>query len=94
MASKLQGAVVMITRIVAYYCLFYGLIKISAIFRGAWLIPNLIIAVLLLLLGAVAFYQIKRKQFSGIFVILSIVLISALRFYEIRLVHLIQEWVS
>lgn len=84
----------MITRIVAYYCLFYGLVKISAIFRGAWLVPNLIIAVLLLMLGGVAFYQIKQKTFNGIFVILAIILISTLRFYETRLVHLIQEWIS
>ncbi|NER15936.1 hypothetical protein [Spongiivirga citrea] len=92
--NKMKGAIVMITRIVAYYCLFMGLLKISAIFRGAWLVPNLILAALLLILGGLAFYQIKQKKFSGIFVILSIVLISALRFYEIRLVHLIQEWVS
>ncbi len=92
--NKWEGAIVMITRIVAYYCLFYGLVKISALFRGAWLAPNLAIAILLLLLGAIAFYQIKKKTFSAVFVILAIVLISALRFYETRLVHLIQEWVS
>lgn len=90
----MQGAIVMITRIVAYYCLFYGLVKVSAIFRGAWAIPNGIIAAALLVLGGIAFYLIRKKLFSSVFVVVAIILISALRFYETRLVHLIQSWVS
>ncbi|WP_281754939.1 hypothetical protein [Neptunitalea chrysea] len=68
-----------------------SVVKIIAILNGSWLMPNLLIAFGLLLLGGAGFGLIKKDTYSLIYVIIGIVLISALRYYEVEWVVWLHE---
>ncbi|QSS96467.1 hypothetical protein [Psychroflexus sp. ALD_RP9] len=71
-----------ITKITAIYAAFYFVLKLSAIFNGAWVLPNLVLTLPLLILGLIAWYLLKSEQTNWLFVIVSILIISAIRYYE------------
>ncbi|MDD2986337.1 hypothetical protein [Flavobacterium sp.] len=74
------------TKIVSVYAFFFVLLKSIAILRGAWLIPNLIIALPFVLMGILTAYTVVAKKYSWVLTILTLVLILVTRYYE-------QEWV-
>lgn len=71
-----------ITKIVVIYAGFYLLLKLSAIFQGGWVIPNLILALPLVLLGLLGYYFLKTNSTNWYYAIGSIIAISAVRYYE------------
>lgn len=75
-----------ITKITAIYAGFYFVLKLSAIFQGAWVLPNLILTLPLLILGLIAWYLLRNDNTNWPFVIISILVISSLRYYEAELV--------
>lgn len=75
-----------ITKITAIYAGFYFILKLSAIFNGAWVLPNLILTIPLLVLGLIAWYLLKSEQTNWFFVIISILVISSIRYYEVEAV--------
>ncbi len=75
-----------VTKITAIYALFYFVLKLSAIIQGAWILPNLILALPILILGYIAWVLLRKKATNWLFVIVSILLISAMRYYESQLV--------
>jgi len=72
-----------IYKITIIYAAFYVLLKLYAIFfQGQWLIPNLIVCLPIVVIGAVAWLQLRKKNTSWWFVGLSIVVVSAVRYFE------------
>ncbi|MCL6217570.1 hypothetical protein [Zunongwangia pacifica] len=56
--------------------------KILAVFQGAWLYANLIMAFPVLILGLLGAYFAKSKKYNWLYVIISALLISIIRYYE------------
>ncbi|MDG3583916.1 hypothetical protein [Galbibacter pacificus] len=75
-----------VTKIIAYYCLFYAAVKIYAIVKGMWFWPNLLIAVFLGIVAWFGFRVIKKETYNWYFAGICIVLLSALRYYEPKLI--------
>lgn len=77
----------LLSKIILFYSVFYVIMKLIAIvFNGAWAVPNLIIAFPFLLFAAVGGIMLKQNRFSWIYVVTGVVVISAIRYYEM-------EWV-
>ncbi|MFN2262329.1 MAG: hypothetical protein ABR595_09725 [Psychroflexus sp.] len=70
------------SKIIVIYAGFFLVLKLAAIFQGGWLVPNLLIALPVVILGLIGFYLLKNNKVTWVYPIISIVLISALRYYE------------
>lgn len=75
-----------IYKITIIYAAFYFLMKIYAIINGSWLLPNIIISLPILLIGFLAWWQLKQDKTNWWFIAISIIVVSAVRYYE-------QDWV-
>lgn len=82
---------VSLTKIVSVYCFFFVLLKSVAIFRGAWMIPNVILAIPFIIMGILTAYTVLYKKYSWIITIITLVIIIAVRYYEGEWVHLLQN---
>ena len=82
---------VSLTKIVSVYCFFFVLLKSIAIFRGAWMIPNIILAIPFIILGILTAYTVLYKKYSWIITSITVVLIIAVRYYEVDLVYFFQN---
>lgn len=82
---------VSLTKIVSVYCFFFVLLKSIAIFRGAWMIPNIILAIPFICMGILTAYTVLYKKYSWIITIITVVLIIAVRYYEVDLVYFLQN---
>ena len=71
-----------IYKITIIYAIFYTLMKLYAIFQGAWVLPNLIVALPLVLIGLIAWLQLKAQKTNWWFIGISIIVVSTVRFYE------------
>lgn len=77
----------LISKIILFYSFFYVIMKIIAIlFQDAWALPNLIIALPFAVFAAIGWVMLKREEYSWIYVIAGVVIISVVRYYEM-------EWV-
>lgn len=78
---------VIVTKIIGYYCGFYMGVKLYAVFSGTPLPgPQLVLAGMLFLLGFSAFYLLKKEKHNWPFALFGIVVVSALRYFENDLV--------
>ncbi|GAA0872064.1 hypothetical protein GCM10009117_12110 [Gangjinia marincola] len=68
--------------------------KIIAIAQGAWLLPNLIIAAPFLILAALGWRLNKQKNYSWLYVIAGVVVISLIRYYETEWMFWLNETFS
>jgi len=76
-----------IYKITIIYAAFYILMKLYAIFiEGSWLLPNLILCAPMILVGLVAWKQLKDEKTNWWFIAISVIVVSVLRYYE-------AEWV-
>lgn len=82
---------VSLTKIASVYCFFFILLKSIALFRGAWVIPNVILAIPFIVLGILTAYTILYKKYSWTITIITIVIIIAVRYYEVGWVHFLQN---
>ena len=85
MSKASQRYLVIISKIIFFYSIFYVIMKIAAIFQGAWVVPNLILAIPYLIFAIIGGLLVKRNAYSWIYVIAGAILISVVRYYE-------QEW--
>jgi len=82
-----------ISKIIVFYSVFYVVMKlISILFEDAWAIPNLILALPFLVFAIVGGLLMKNENFSWIYVVVGILVISAIRFYEARWVIELHEY--
>jgi len=81
--SKLsQRYLVTISKIIFFYSIFYIVMKLLAIFQGAWLYANLILCIPYLIFTAVGLYILKNDKYHWAYVIAGIIVISAIRYFE------------
>ncbi|CAM4153422.1 hypothetical protein [Gillisia limnaea] len=73
----------LISKIILFYSFFYIVMKLIAIlFQGAWAIPNLILTLPFVVFAAIGWVMLKREEYSWIYVIAGVVIISVIRYYE------------
>jgi hypothetical protein len=77
---------VSLTKIVAIYCFLYVIIKSIAIVLGAWLLPNILVSIPLILMGIWATYTAYFQKYNWTTAGLGAVLIIAMRYFEADLV--------
>ena len=83
----------LISKIILFYSFFYIVMKIIAIlFQGAWAIPNLILALPFVVFAAIGWGMLKREQYSWLYVIAGVVVISVIRYFEMEWMVDIQHY--
>lgn len=82
---------VSLTKIASVYCFFFIVLKSIALFRGAWVIPNIILTVPFMILGILTAYTILYKKYSWIITVLTLAVIIAVRYYEWDWVYFLQS---
>ncbi|MCC8360509.1 hypothetical protein [Salinimicrobium sediminilitoris] len=73
---------VILTKIILIYSIFYIVMKTVIIFGGAWLWPNLLLMLPYLILGMIAAIQVKRETYSWWLVGIGAAVIILTRVYE------------
>ena len=73
---------VSLTKIIAFYCFFFVLIKSIAIVRGAWLVPNIIVTIPIILMGIWCAYTSYFQKYNWYAAGLGAVLVVVLRYFE------------
>ena len=89
-----QRNLVILTKIILFYSLFYIIMKTIAIFGGAWLWPNLLLMIPYLILGIIAALQVKRENYSWWFVGIGAAVIIITRVYETQFSIWVQQQVT
>jgi hypothetical protein len=82
---------IIITKIITYYCLFYIAVKIYGIYTGMWFLPNLVIMGILSVFAILGGFIIRKKKYNWAFTISGTLVIVLLRIYETRLVNYLFE---
>ncbi|WP_396174930.1 hypothetical protein [Flavobacterium sp.] len=82
---------VSLTKIVSVYCFFFVLLKSIAIVRGAWMIPNIILALPFIIMGILTAFTVLYKKYSWVVTIAAVVLIIAVRYFEVDWVYYLQN---
>lgn len=85
MSKSSERYLVLISKIIFFYSVFYVIMKIIAVFGGAWLKPNLILSLPYLAFAVVGGIMVKRNSYHWAYVIAGVILISIVRYYE-------QDW--
>ncbi len=76
-----------IYKITMIYAAFYVLMKLySIVVENLWVLPNLIISLPVAFIGIVAWLQLKQNKTNWWFIALSVIVVSAVRYFE-------AEWV-
>lgn len=85
---------VILTKIILFYSLFFIFMKAVILFQGAWLIPNLGLMLPFIILALVSWFQVKKENYSWFFVTIGVAVIILTRIYETRLAFWIQQFVE
>ncbi|SDR66793.1 hypothetical protein [Gramella sp. MAR_2010_147] len=94
MSSNSQRYLVLISKIIFFYSVFYVIMKIIAVFTGAWAIPNLILSIPYLGFAIVGALMVKRNSYHWAYVIPGAILISIVRYYEKEWMLQLHEYFS
>lgn len=86
-----QRNLIIITKIITYYSIFYIGVKAYGIYTGMWFLPNLIIIGILGILALIGWIIIRTKKYNWIYGITGIIVVTLLRVYEIRLINYLYE---
>ncbi|NJY63311.1 hypothetical protein HC174_11145 [Salinimicrobium sp. CDJ15-81-2] len=84
---------VILTKIILFYSIFYIIMKTIAIFGGAWFVPNLLLMIPFLILGIISGIQVKRENYSWWFVGIGAAVIILTRIYETEFSVWVQQQV-
>lgn len=83
----------LISKIILFYSVFYVIMKlIAVVFQGAWPIPNLLFTLPYIVFAIVGWRIMKSEQFSWIYVIAGVLVISVIRYYEMEWMVAIQQY--
>lgn len=77
--------------VIYFYCVFYIIMKVIEIFQGAAALPYLILIIPFAVLAFVGNRLQRHKYFGWSYVIIGVLLISFMRYYELSLVQYLQE---
>ena len=89
-----QRNLVILTKIILFYSLFFIFMKLVVIFQGAWLVPNLVLMLPYIILGAVAGMLVKQENYSWLFVAVGAAVIILTRIYESEFAFWLQQQVT
>lgn len=89
-----QRNLVILTKIILFYSIFYVVMKVVIIFGGSWLLPNLLLTVPFLTLGTMAALKVKREAYSWWFVGIGAAVIILTRIYETQIAVWVQQAMS
>ncbi|CAN5176849.1 hypothetical protein BH23BAC2_BH23BAC2_02110 [soil metagenome] len=85
----------LLSKIILFYSIFYVVMKlIAVIFKNAWPIPNLIFALPYVIFALVGWRMLKTEQYSWIYVIAGVIVISIIRYYEMEWMVAIQQYLN
>ena len=84
---------VILTKIILFYSIFFIFMKAVILFQGAWLIPNLVLMLPFAILALLAGRQIKMENYSWFFVAVGAATIILIRVYETELAFWLQQQV-
>ncbi|MFD1095406.1 hypothetical protein [Salegentibacter chungangensis] len=73
---------VLISKIIFFYSIFYVIMKLIAVFKGAWPEPNLILMLPYLLFALIGGYMMKTDKYHWAYVIAGVIVISLVRYFE------------
>ncbi|MDT0645278.1 hypothetical protein RM545_01135 [Zunongwangia sp. F260] len=85
---------VLISKIIFFYSVFYIIMKIIAIFGGAWILPNLVLTIPYAIFVAIGAYMVKTEKYSWAYVIAGVIVISIVRYYESEWLLELQQYFS
>lgn len=85
---------VIITKIILFYSIFFVGMKLFIIFQGAWPIPNLLLSLPFVILAVLSGIMVKKHSYSWLFVGVGAAVIILIRIFETRLAHWIQQQVQ
>ena len=75
----------LISKIILFYSFFYVIMKLVAIlFQDAWPVPNIILSIPYLIFAIVGWRMLKTNKYSWVYVIAGVIVISIIRYYEMR----------
>lgn len=80
-----------VCRVIYFYSLFFVIMKIIAIFQGADPLPHTLIALPFMIFTYIGYRMSRQKNFSWAYIIVGIVVISAIRYYELDLLRYFQD---
>lgn len=86
-----QRNLVILTKIILIYSIFFIVMKAVIIFGGAWPVPNLLLMIPFLILGIISGLQIRRENYSWWFVGIGAAVIILTRIYETSLSIWVQQ---
>lgn len=85
---------VILTKIILFYSLFFIFMKAVILFQGAWLIPNLVFMLPFAILAGVSWVQVKKETYSWFFVAIGAAVIILTRIYETQFSVWMQQLVT
>ena len=91
MSEKADRYLVLISKIIFFYSIFFVVMKVISMFQGAWVIPNLILSLPYLVFGLVGGYMVKYNKYHWAYVVAGVILISIVRYYEVEWMLQLQE---
>lgn len=92
---KQRNLKALISKIILFYSVFYGAMKIIAVlFNDAWPLPNLIMAIPFVIFAIVGGLMLKRDNYSWIYVAAGVIVISIVRYYEIQWLQQLHQYFS
>ena len=77
---------IILSKIIVIYSIFYVIMKILAVFQGAWAGANLLLCIPFLGLAIWGGISIKRNATNWLYVIVAVIAISAIRYFETDLI--------
>ncbi|WP_156101236.1 hypothetical protein [Salegentibacter sp. Hel_I_6] len=85
----------LICKIILFYSIFYGAMKIIAVlFQDAWPLPNLILAIPFVIFAIIGGFMLKHDSYSWVYVAAGVIIISIVRYYEIQWMQQLHEYFS
>jgi len=79
-------------KIIILYCFFYAVVKVIGIWKGMWLIPNLIVVITLVIVGITGIWLTRQKNYPLIYLMAGSFFIILLRVYETRWVLYLNQY--
>lgn len=92
---KQRNLKALISKIIFFYSIFYGAMKIIAVlFQDAWALPNLILAIPFMIFAVIGGIMLKQDSYSWIYVGAGVIVISIVRYFEMQWVQQLHQYFS
>lgn len=80
-----------VCKVIYFYSLFFVIMKFMAVMQGAMAVANMIVAVPFMVFAWLGFRMEKRKTYSWIYVVVGVLVISLIRYYELDLLRYLEN---